>query len=171
MDHIKVGDSVGVGAQAQSCLRKDCGECTKGREQFCSEFVSTYGSVYPRGEGKSYGGYADYNRTNGHFVFKLPEGLDPAAAAPMLCAGVTMYSPLRQNGCGPGKRVGIIGVGGLGHIAVLFAKAMGCAVTAFSSREAKRDDAFKLGADVFRSVAAPAEKVWHNPGSTSTSNW
>lgn len=159
MDHIKVGDSVGVGAQAQSCLRKDCGECTKGREQFCSEFVSTYGSVYPRGEGKSYGGYADYNRTNGHFVFKLPEGLDPAAAAPMLCAGVTMYSPLRQNGCGPGKRVGIIGVGGLGHFGVLFARALGAdRVVGISRSESKRADVLALGADEY--IATGEEEDW-----------
>ena len=159
VEHIKVGDAVGVGAQARSCARKDCAECSQGQEQHCKELVNTYGSVYPGDEGKSYGGYADFNRTNGRFVFKLPEGLDPADAAPMLCAGITVFTPLRHNGCGPGKRVGIVGVGGLGHFGVLFARALGAdRVVGISRRAEKRHDVLALGADEY--IATDADEGW-----------
>jgi alcohol dehydrogenase (NADP+) len=110
--NIKVGDRVGVGAQAQSCL--ECVDCKNGNMTYCKKAVNTYGSVYPNGKDKSYGGYSNYNRTHGAFVVKIPEKIESADAAPMLCGGVTVYSPLVQNGCGPGKTVGIVGVGGLG---------------------------------------------------------
>lgn len=115
---IKVGDRVGVGAQASSCLKPECAECTSGEEPGCAHRVDTYNSVYPDGS-KSYGGYANYNRTPGHFVFKIPDALDSAEAAPMLCGGITVYSPLKKNGCGTtAKRVGIVGIGGLGKLAM-----------------------------------------------------
>lgn len=160
VNHIKVGDRVGVGAQARSCLEPDCPECSQGLENHCGRgAVNTYGSVYPNKEGKSYGGYADYNRTNGHFVFKIPEGLSSEAAAPMLCGGVTMYSPLKNNGCGPGKTVGIVGVGGLGHFGVLFAKALGAdKVIGISRRSSKKDDVLALGADAY--IATADDKDW-----------
>ena len=97
-------------------------------------------------------------------MYGIPEEISSGSAAPLMCAGATVFEALDLAGTRPSDHVGVVGVGGLGHIAVLFAKAMGCAVTAFSGRESKRDDAFKLGADVFRTVAAPAEKVWYNPG-------
>lgn len=157
---IKVGDRVGVGAQARSCLQPDCVECSSGLENHCPRgSVNTYGSVYPNGEGKSYGGYADYNRTNGHFVFKIPDGLSSEAAAPMLCGGITVFSPLKQNGCGPGKTVGIVGVGGLGHFGVLFAKALGAdKVVGISRRSSKKDDVLALGADAY--IATEDDKDW-----------
>jgi alcohol dehydrogenase (NADP+) len=158
--HIAVGDRVGVGAQARSCLQPDCPDCSSGLENHCARGnVNTYGSVYPNGEGKSYGGYADYNRTNGHFVMKIPEGLASEDAAPMMCGGVTVYSPLRNYGCGPGKTVGVVGVGGLGHFAVLFAKALGAdKVVGISRKASKRDEVLKLGADVY--IATDDDKDW-----------
>lgn len=105
---IKVGDRVGVGAQSLSCLKPDCEECSAGIEQHCPRQTTTFDSKFPDGS-KSYGGYALYSRVPSHFVFKIPEGVDSADAAPMLCGGVTTYSPLKHNGCGPGKKVGIIG--------------------------------------------------------------
>jgi alcohol dehydrogenase (NADP+) len=158
--HVKVGDRVGVGAQARSCLQKSCPDCSSHLENHCAiETINTYGSVYPRDEGKSYGGYADHNRTNGHFVFKIPDGLSSADAAPMLCGGVTVYSPLKANGCGPGKTVGIVGVGGLGHFAVLFAKALGAdRVVGISRKADKKDDVLALGADEY--IATSDDEDW-----------
>ncbi|KAI4869037.1 NADP-dependent alcohol dehydrogenase C [Hypoxylon rubiginosum] len=158
--HVNVGDRVGVGAQARSCQKSTCPDCSAGLQSYCgNETINTYGSIYPNNEGKSYGGYADYNRTNGGFVVKIPDGLDSAVAAPMLCGGVTMYSPLKSYGCGPGKTVGIVGVGGLGHFGVLFAKALGASkVIGISRKSDKRDDALKLGADEY--IATGEEKDW-----------
>ncbi|KAK2615107.1 hypothetical protein N8I77_001883 [Diaporthe amygdali] len=160
VSHVKKGDRVGVGAQARSCLKSDCAECSSNHESYCgNESVNTYGSVYPNDEGKSYGGYADYNRTNGHFVIPIPDGLDSADAAPMLCGGITVYSPLKNNGCGPGKTVGVVGVGGLGHFAVLFAKALGADKVVGISRKAdKKEDVLKLGADAY--IATADDKDW-----------
>ncbi|KAH7120217.1 NADP-dependent alcohol dehydrogenase [Dactylonectria estremocensis] len=158
--HISVGDRVGVGAQARSCLEADCPYCTTGRENYCARLhVGTYASTYPDGEGISYGGYGDYNRTNGRFVVKIPEGLASEDAAPMLCGGVTMYHPLKKNGCGPGKRVGIVGVGGLGHFGVLIAKALGAdKVVGISRRASKRDEVLSLGADQY--IATADDEDW-----------
>jgi len=158
--HVRNGDRVGVGAQARSCLQKSCPDCSSHLENHCAiETINTYGSVYPKDEGKSYGGYADHNRTNGHFVFKIPDGLSSADAAPMLCGGVTVYSPLKANGCGPGKTVGIVGVGGLGHFAVLFAKALGAdRVVGISRKADKKDDVLALGADEY--IATSDDEDW-----------
>ncbi|PSR84156.1 chaperonin 10-like protein [Coniella lustricola] len=160
VSHIKVGDRVGVGAQARSCLQPDCAECSAHKESYCArEMIATYGSVYPNGEGKSYGGYADYNRTNGHFVVAIPEALASEDAAPMLCGGITVYSPLKMNGCGPGKTVGVVGVGGLGHFAVLFAKALGAdRVVGISRKADKRADALQLGCDEY--IATDEDQGW-----------
>jgi alcohol dehydrogenase (NADP+) len=119
--------------------------------------VGTYGK-YPDGT-KSWGGYSDYTRIPGHFVIQLSDiSLPSHIVAPMLCAGVTMYSPLKRNGCGPGKSVGIIGLGGLGHFGVLFAKALGAdRVVAISRRSNKRADAEKMGAEY---IATAEDEDW-----------
>ncbi|KAL4880600.1 chaperonin 10-like protein [Aspergillus karnatakaensis] len=158
---IKVGDRVGVGAQSESCLGRkgDCEECASGNEPYCvKHFAGTYAGQYLNG-GKSYGGYATYHRAPAHFVIKIPEGLDSASAAPMLCGGVTVYSPLKHYGAGPGKTVGIIGVGGLGHFGVLFAKALGAdKVVAISRKKSKAEDALKMGADKY--IATAEDENW-----------
>lgn len=161
--HVKVGDRCGVGAQSNSCL--ECEQCKAGLEQYCSKgSVGTYNGKYSDGS-KSYGGYADYSRAPGHFVVKIPDGLSSAEAAPMLCGGVTVWSPLKNNGAGPGKRVGIVGIGGLGHFGLLWAKALGCdEVVAISRTKAKEADAKKIGAD---KVIATDEEGWSKKNSRS----
>lgn len=158
---IKVGDRVGVGAQGESCLGRKghCEDCASGNERYCGKhWTGTYNGTFMNG-GKSYGGYALYNRSPAHFVVKIPDGLSSAAAAPMLCGGVTTYTPLKEYGCGPGKSVGVIGVGGLGHFAILFAKALGAdKVVAVSRKANKRDDALKLGADSY--IATDDDQNW-----------
>jgi alcohol dehydrogenase (NADP+) len=115
---------------------------------------------------KSFGGYALYNRSPSHFVVKIPDGLPSSHAAPMLCAGVTMYSPLRHFGCGPGKSVAVVGLGGLGHFGVLWAKALGAdRVVALSRRESKRVDALALGADDY--LATADDPDWASKGAQS----
>ena len=157
---VSEGDRVGVGAQSLSCLRADCEECSAGVENHCQRVnVGTYNGKYPGGMGRSFGGYADFWRGPGSFVFKIPEGLRSEEAAPMLCGGVTVWSPLVRSGAGPGKRVGIIGIGGLGHFGILFAKALGCEqVVAISRGSGKREDAVKMGADAY--IATDEEKDW-----------
>lgn len=155
---IKTGDRVGVGAQSASCLKGDCEACADGQENHCPHMVNTYGGKYPDGS-KSYGGYADYWRGPGHFVFKIPDALPSAEAAPMLCGGITVYSPLKKNGCGPGKRVGIVGVGGLGHFGLLFARALGAdKVVAISRTGSKKKDAEAMGVDAF--IATDEDEDW-----------
>lgn len=155
---IKVGDRVGIGAQNSSCLRPDCEECAAGMENHCRRMIGTYNGKYPDGS-KSYGGYADYARAPSHFVIKIPDAIPSAEAAPMLCGGITVYSPLKKNGCGPGKKVGIVGIGGLGHFGLLFAKALGAdKVVAISRTSAKKEDAKKMGADDF--IATDEDKKW-----------
>jgi alcohol dehydrogenase (NADP+) len=118
-------------------------------EQYCDAGqVGTYNGKYDDGS-KSYGGYADYARHPGHFVIPIPDGLPSEVAAPMLCGGITVYHPLKVQGAGPGKKVGIIGIGGLGHFGLLFAKAMGAEVVAISTSERKKEDALKMGASKF----------------------
>lgn len=157
---IKVGDRVGVGAQSSSCLKPDCAECADNNEQHCQNaMVPTFNSRYPGDIGKSYGGYADYWRGPSHFVFKIPEELSSEDAAPMLCGGITSFSPLMRNGAGPGKKVGIVGIGGLGHYGILFAKALGCdKIVAISRTSAKKQDALKMGATGF--ISTEEDKDW-----------
>jgi alcohol dehydrogenase (NADP+) len=163
--HIKVGDRVGVGAQSSSCLKPDCKECSSGNESYCRRTVGTYNGKYPDGS-KSYGGYATYVRCTAHFAVQIPKELDSASAAPMLCGGITTYSPLKRNGAGPGKRVGIIGIGGLGHFGVIWAKALGSdKVVAISRSSAKKADALKMGADEF--IATGEDKDWAKKNSGS----
>ncbi|KAH6871320.1 chaperonin 10-like protein [Thelonectria olida] len=156
--HVQLGDRVGVGAQAYSCLK--CDDCLRDREQYCQyELVPTYGFEYPGNKGRSYGGYANFNRTHGRFVFKIPDGLPSQLAAPMLCAGITMFSPLLKYECGPGKRVGIVGVGGLGHFGLIFARALGAdTVVVLSPSSSRRNDFLAMGADLH--IATEEEDQW-----------
>ncbi|RAK72267.1 NAD(P)-dependent alcohol dehydrogenase [Aspergillus fijiensis CBS 313.89] len=160
-NNIQVGDRVGVGAQNDACLNRDgpCEECSSGRETYCPRLLGlTYNARHWNGA-KSYGGYALYHRAHSHFVVKIPDAIPSALAAPMLCAGITAYAPLRQNGCGPGKKVAVIGVGGIGHYAIQFAKALGAEkVVAISRRGDKREDALALGADVY--IATAEDPDW-----------
>jgi alcohol dehydrogenase (NADP+) len=119
--------------------------------------VGTYNGKYPDGS-KSYGGYSTYVRAPAHFVVKIPDALSSAEAAPMLCGGVTTWSPLVNNGAGPGKSVGIVGIGGLGHFGLLWAKALGCdKVVAISRSSSKRKDALEMGADEFIATGEDAD--------------
>ncbi|KAL8664067.1 MAG: hypothetical protein Q9202_003359 [Teloschistes flavicans] len=162
---IKIGDRVGVGPQGYTCRKASCDSCSNGQENYCPNRVGTYGDLYPNGS-ISYGGFADHCRHNSYSVFSIPEGLASEDAAVMLCAGSTVYEPLKEHDVGPKTRVGVIGLGGLGHLGVSFAKAMGCQrVTAFSRRMTKRDDALKLGADEY--VATAEQGDWAQ-GHTST---
>ncbi|WWD18643.1 hypothetical protein CI109_103096 [Kwoniella shandongensis] len=146
---FKVGQRVGVGAQVLSCLK--CNRCKEDNEQYCPEQVDTYNAKFPDGV-EAQGGYSTTIRTNERFVFSIPEAIKSEDAAPMLCAGLTVYSPLVRNGCGPGKTVGIVGIGGLGHFAIQFAKALGAHVIVFSHSPSKKEDSLSLGADEFVST-------------------
>ena len=137
--HLKPGDRVGVGWQADSC--GFCEWCRRGEEHLCAQSVATCVGRH--------GGYAEKLRVDARFAVPVPEALDSAATAPLLCAGVTVYSPMREAGIYPGSRVGVIGIGGLGHIALQFARAFGAEVTAFSSSAAKELEALQLGAHAF----------------------
>ena len=161
---IKVGDRVGVGAQSAACLKPECEECAAGMENHCQiAMVPTFGQEYPDGKGMAYGGYADHWRGSSHFVFKIPEALSSEVAAPMMCGGVTVYSPLKHNGCGPGRKVGIVGIGGLGHFGLLFAKALGASeITAISRNSHKKEDAKMMGATNFIATDEDEDWVKHN---------
>lgn len=152
---VKVGQRVGVGAQCYSCL--NCRQCASDNETYCRHQLDTYGSVWPDTGIVSQGGYASHIRAHEHWVFPIPAALPTTSAAPMLCAGITAYSPLVRNGCGPGKKVGIVGMGGIGHYGLLFAKALGAEVWAISRSHAKEADAKEMGADGF---IATADSEW-----------
>lgn len=142
---FKVGDRAAVGVIVQSCLA--CENCNDDLENYCVRgAVDTYNSVTYEGE-RTLGGYSNNIVAPEHFVHKLSPKLDMAGAAPLLCAGITTYSPLRHWGVGPGKKVGVIGLGGLGHMALKFAHSLGAEVVQFTTSESKIDDAKKLGAD------------------------
>ncbi|HYO08648.1 MAG TPA: NAD(P)-dependent alcohol dehydrogenase [Tepidisphaeraceae bacterium] len=143
---FKAGDVVGVGCLVDS--DHTCPNCREGLEQFCPNMVLTYGSPdRHRTAAVTYGGYADSIVVDERFVLRIPPNLDPAAAAPLLCAGITTYSPLRHWNVGKGKKVGVVGLGGLGHMGVKFARAMGAHVVVFTTSAHKTEDALRLGAD------------------------
>ncbi len=148
-DHVtkfKVGDLAAVGCMVDSC--RECDYCKDGLEQYCEEGnTGTYNSPDKHLGGRTFGGYSESVVVNENFVLRVPENLDLAATAPLLCAGITTYSPLRHWNVGPGKKVGIVGIGGLGHMAVKIAKAMGAEVIVFTTSPSKADDARRLGAD------------------------
>ena len=149
-----VGDRVGVGCYVNSC--GECATCLAGDEQFCRVApVETYSTVDRDGT-VTQGGYSTHVVVTEHFVLSVPEGLDPAAATPLLCAGITTYSPLKRWGAGPGTRVAVVGLGGLGHMGVKIAHALGADVTVLSQSLKKQEDAQRLGADHFHATDDPA---------------
>jgi len=147
-DHVtrfKAGDMVGIGCIVDSC--RHCPPCGAGLEQYCQEgMTGTYGGRDRATGEPTYGGYSEAIVVREEYVLRVPDGLDPAAAAPLLCAGITTYSPLRHWNAGPGKKVGVVGLGGLGHMAVKLAHAMGAEVTLFTTSPGKEADARRLGA-------------------------
>ena len=151
----KVGDRVGVGCMVSSCGK--CENCKAGEEQFCVEGnVGTYGGML---DGKpTAGGYSTHIVVDENYVLGIPEGIELDVAAPLLCAGITLYSPLNHWNAGPGKKVAIVGMGGLGHMGVQIAHAMGAEVTVLSQTLSKKDDGEKFGADHY--FATSDDKTW-----------
>ncbi|MCK2182824.1 NAD(P)-dependent alcohol dehydrogenase [Halomonas getboli] len=142
---FQVGDIVGVGCMVDSC--RHCQPCKDGVEQYCLEgFTMTYGGDDRQDGILTQGGYSDQIVVSEHFVLRMPDGIDLASAAPILCAGITTYSPLKHYGVKPGHKVGVIGMGGLGHMGVKLAKALGAEVTVFTRSEAKIEEARRHGA-------------------------
>ena len=148
VSEFSVGQRVGVGVYVDSC--RTCSSCVAGMSNYCKEgMTGTYNSPERSGNGYTLGGYSTGIVVNKDYVVRVPESLDPAGVAPLLCAGITLYSPLKHWGAGPGKKVGVIGLGGLGHMGLKFAKALGAHVTVFSHSATKEDDARSMGADDF----------------------
>lgn len=142
---FKVGDMAAIGCLVDSC--RVCSPCKTGDEHFCVQYPTpTYSGVERETNKPTYGGYSDNYVVDQRFALKVSPKLDPAATAPLLCAGITTYSPLRHWGAGPGKKVGVVGLGGLGHMALKFAHAMGAHVVAFTTSPGKFEDARRLGA-------------------------
>ena len=149
---FKVGDRVGVGCMVDSC--RQCSSCQAGEEQYCVPgFTGTYGNpdrfAEQSGQPITQGGYSDHITVDQHFVLSIPDALPLDKAAPLLCAGITTYSPLKEWNVGPGSKVAVIGLGGLGHMAVKLAAAMGAEVTVLSTSDRKKADAERMGASHF----------------------
>ncbi len=150
----KVGDKVGVGCFVDSCRK--CDECKAGLEQYCAVSTSwTYNGTEQDGKTPTQGGYSERIVVDENYVLRLPENLPLDASAPLLCAGITLYSPLKHWGAGPGKKVAMIGLGGLGHMGVKIAHALGAEVTVFSQSLKKQADGKRLGADHFYATSDP----------------
>ncbi|TDT64185.1 NAD(P)-dependent alcohol dehydrogenase [Frigoribacterium sp. PhB116] len=150
----QVGDRVGIGCFVDSC--RECENCLAGEQQFCVKGnVPTYNGRQYSGE-ETYGGYAKQIVADENYVLSIPEGIALDEAAPLLCAGITTYSPLKHWGAGPGKKVAVVGMGGLGHMAVKIAHAMGAEVTVISQTLSKQEDGLKLGADHYYASSDPA---------------
>jgi uncharacterized zinc-type alcohol dehydrogenase-like protein len=149
----QVGDRVGVGCMVNSC--GDCANCRNGDEQYClSGMVPTYAGTDRDGT-TTQGGYSTHVVVDADYVLSVPDGIDLAAAAPLLCAGITTYAPLRRWGAGPGQKVAIVGLGGLGHMAVKIARALGADVTVLSQSLKKQEDGLRLGADAYHATSDP----------------
>ena len=143
---FKAGDLAGVGCMVDSC--RECASCREGLENYCEPgFTATYNGPAQKTGANTYGGYASHIVVDRAFVLRIPPGLDLAGVAPLLCAGITTYSPLKKWGVGPGRKVGIVGLGGLGHMGLKLANAMGARVTLFTTSPGKEEDARRLGAD------------------------
>ncbi len=150
----RVGDRVGVGCMVGACGA--CANCRSGDEQYCLRgMVATYAGTDRDGT-TTQGGYSTHVVVDAGFVLRVPDAIEPAAAAPLLCAGITTYSPLRRWGAGPGRRVAVVGLGGLGHMAVKLAHAMGAEVTVLSQSLKKQEDGLRLGADAYLATSDPA---------------
>jgi uncharacterized zinc-type alcohol dehydrogenase-like protein len=150
---FEVGDRVGVGCLVDSC--RECDNCKAGLEQYCTGGnVGTYNAVGKDGE-PTYGGYSEKIVVDENYVLGIPEGISLDVAAPLLCAGITTYSPLKHWNAGPGKKVAILGMGGLGHMGVKIADALGAEVTVLSQSLRKKDDGLKLGADHYYATSDP----------------
>ncbi|MGZ3807721.1 MAG: NAD(P)-dependent alcohol dehydrogenase, partial [Bacteriovorax sp.] len=151
---FKVGDLAGVGCLVDSC--RNCESCKDGHEQFCENgSVGTYNSVEKDGVTRTFGGYSKRIVVNEDFALKIPNNLELSKVAPLLCAGITTYSPLRHWKVGPNQTVGVVGLGGLGHMAVKLAHSFGAHVTVFSHSQSKKEDALRLGASQFVSTLDP----------------
>jgi alcohol dehydrogenase (NADP+) len=149
-----LGDRVGVGCMVNSC--RECANCLKGEEQYClNGMIGTYGAEDRDGT-ITQGGYSTHVVVTEDFVVRIPDGLELDVAAPLLCAGVTTYSPLRRWGAGPGKKVAVVGLGGLGHMAVKLAAAMGAEVTVLSQSLKKQEDGLRLGAENYYATSDPS---------------
>ncbi|KAJ4961659.1 hypothetical protein NE237_021569 [Protea cynaroides] len=148
VNKFKVGDKAGIGCMVGACHA--CDDCNKGLENYCQKLIYTYNSIYHDGT-KTYGGYSDMMVADQRYVVLFPENLPLDAGAPLLCAGITVYSPMKYYGiCEPGMHMGVVGLGGLGHVAVKFAKAFGMKVTVISTSAHKKKEAIeRLGADSF----------------------
>jgi uncharacterized zinc-type alcohol dehydrogenase-like protein len=155
----KVGEIVAVGCMVDS--DGTCPQCKSGDEHLCSKMVLTYNGPDKHSGGVTYGGYSESIVVEERFVLKVPTNLDLAGVAPLLCAGITTYSPLKEFGVTKGKKVGIVGLGGLGHMGVKFAHAMGAHVVVFTTSEGKKDDALKLGANEVVVSKNPEEMKKH----------
>ncbi|CAF1053508.1 unnamed protein product [Adineta ricciae] len=145
--HFSVGDHAGIGCMVDSC--RQCKPCKKDMEQNCADTCLTYSSTELDKITPTYGGYSNVIVVREHFVCKIPKNLPLDAAAPLLCAGVTTYSPMRRFNVGKDTKLGVVGLGGLGHVAIKLGAAMGAHVTVISTSESKRNDAIKLGAKAF----------------------
>jgi uncharacterized zinc-type alcohol dehydrogenase-like protein len=142
---FKEGDTAGVGCMVDSC--RSCANCKEDSEQFCDNVIFTYNSPDKHVGGMTFGGYSDSIVVDEAFVLQVPKNLDLAATAPLLCAGITTYSPLRHHNVTEGQKVGVVGLGGLGHMGVKLAKALGAHVVVFTTSSNKVEDALRLGAD------------------------
>ncbi len=159
---FKAGDLAAVGCMVDS--DGTCPECKAGLQQFCPNFTLTYNFPDKHLGGVTYGGYSESIVVDENFVLHVPANLQPAGAAPLLCAGITTYSPMRHWNVGKGKKVGVVGLGGLGHMGVKFAHALGAHVVVFTTSPKKRDDALRLGADEV-AVSSDANEMQKHLGS------
>src|SRR5438067_3590440 len=158
----KPGDLAAVGCMVDS--DRTCPQCKAGFEQYCPNMVLTFNSPDKHLGGRTYGGYSENIVVDQHFVLRIPSNLKLAGAAPLLCAGITTYSPMRHWGVGKGKKVGVVGLGGLGHMAVKFAHAFGAHVVVFTTSPNKKEDALRLGADE-TVVSRNADEMKNDAGS------
>ncbi|TXH74054.1 MAG: NAD(P)-dependent alcohol dehydrogenase [Thiothrix sp.] len=160
VSRFKVGDLAAIGCIVDSC--RVCEHCHEGLEQFCDQMPTfSFNSSDKHLGGMTFGGFAQTYVCDENYVLKMPDNLDLAAAAPLLCAGITVYSPLKHWKIGPDSRVGILGIGGLGHLAIKMAKALGAHVTVFTSSQSKLADAKRLGADEAVLSSDPAAMAKH----------